>query len=334
MLADASFPIPDDIDYRTQVADDSGARPDIVGAAPDGRVALVLEAKFWAGLTDAQPVAYLKNIPETGALLFVAPAKRFELLWSEVVGRCTRADLKVHGVLSIRPEFRAATVESRRMALVSWRCLLQAISVSVDAAGDSARTGDVRQLAGLCEKMDSEAFLPLTDEELSSSIGRRVLQFGGLIDDLAQRLVTEHLASAKGLKSAAANGWYGRYLRVGSYGVLLHFNSWKWATWGESPIWLMIMGSNWKASPKARDALRTSGIRFIDSPRGSNVAIPLLAHLERNEVLSAAYKALLQVVQALTVSPNSVTASPISIENTAAEPLPDGEEPEVDDNAS
>lgn len=334
LLAEVSFPVPDDVHYRTQVADESGARPDILGEAPNGQTIVVIEAKFWAGLTDAQPVAYLKGLAETGALLFVAPAKRFELLWNEVVGRCSRNDMQVGVATSARPEFRAAAVGSRLIALVSWRCLLQAVSASVEAAGDMARSGDVRQLAGLCERMDSEAFLPLTDEELSSSIGRRIHQFGSLVDDLSQLLVAQQLASAKGLKSAAANGWYGRYLRIGTYGALLRFDSWRWAMWGHSPIWLTIMGPDWKPSPSARDALRAAGVQFIDSDRGTNVAITLSTNSERAAVLSAAHKQLVQLAKVLSAGSNAGATSPAPTENVPVEPLPEAEEPGVDGNPS
>lgn len=44
---------------------------------------LLVELKFWAGLTDNQPVAYLKKLPTDchSALLEVAPARRIESLW-------------------------------------------------------------------------------------------------------------------------------------------------------------------------------------------------------------------------------------------------------------
>ena len=47
---------------------------------------MLIEAKFRAGLTDNQPMAYLKRLPANtpSALLFVAPAARLTTLWNEL----------------------------------------------------------------------------------------------------------------------------------------------------------------------------------------------------------------------------------------------------------
>ena len=41
-----------------------GTRPDITIDDTDGVVRVFIENKFWAGLTDQQPVDYLKELPE------------------------------------------------------------------------------------------------------------------------------------------------------------------------------------------------------------------------------------------------------------------------------
>ena len=46
-----------------------------------------MEAKFWAGLTENQPNAYLARLPldeRPAVLLFVAPEARLETLWPEL----------------------------------------------------------------------------------------------------------------------------------------------------------------------------------------------------------------------------------------------------------
>ena len=71
---------------RTQVAGDTGDRPDLAGTDEHGVECLLIEAKFWAGLTEDQPVEYLSRILSNppSALLVVAPAARFESLWVEL----------------------------------------------------------------------------------------------------------------------------------------------------------------------------------------------------------------------------------------------------------
>ena len=57
---------------RTQATGEEGERPDLAGFDRNGRERVLVEAKFWAGLTDNQPIAYLERLPANrpGALLF------------------------------------------------------------------------------------------------------------------------------------------------------------------------------------------------------------------------------------------------------------------------
>src|SRR5579864_8489638 len=55
-----------ELSFATQVRSDDGGRPNIVGSDSRGRSMLVIEAKFWAGLTDRQPVAYVQSLPADG----------------------------------------------------------------------------------------------------------------------------------------------------------------------------------------------------------------------------------------------------------------------------
>ncbi len=62
--------LPDDLVYRGQViSEGSAGRPDVVGFAPDGQRRIIVEGKFWAGLTDQQPVGYLKLLPSDRGVL-------------------------------------------------------------------------------------------------------------------------------------------------------------------------------------------------------------------------------------------------------------------------
>jgi len=68
--------LPEVISFETQCYDKEYAIPDLVGKGSDGDEILVVESKFWAGLTDNQPVTYLKRLPngdKQGLLLFIAP---------------------------------------------------------------------------------------------------------------------------------------------------------------------------------------------------------------------------------------------------------------------
>ena len=65
--------LPVEASFQTQAALKGEGIPDLVVSGPDGNVGLIVEAKFWAGLTENQPVSYFEGLSEQGAgmLLFI-----------------------------------------------------------------------------------------------------------------------------------------------------------------------------------------------------------------------------------------------------------------------
>lgn len=139
------FDCPNDLVYQAQVSGDSGARPDLVGTGSDGLVRVVLEAKFWAGLTEAQPVTYLASLRVTGGLLlFIAPAQRLDTLWTELLRRTTEAGHSGAPSVTPAPEQRQLRINDLILAVISWRALLDVIGGALERAGDAVRAADVR----------------------------------------------------------------------------------------------------------------------------------------------------------------------------------------------
>ena len=78
-----------DVFFRTQVIGEKKEIPDLVGVDFENHEILIIESKFWAGLTSNQPVTYLKRLPQRSAmLLFIAPDRRLPTLWPELRRRC------------------------------------------------------------------------------------------------------------------------------------------------------------------------------------------------------------------------------------------------------
>ena len=111
---------------RTQDASEDGARPDLAGVDRDGEKRILIEAKFWAGLTENQPGGYLERLesaPQPSALLFVAPAQRMDVLWAELCRRLPESALDValdsHGDAD---ELQSAKIGvGPYLMLTSWR---------------------------------------------------------------------------------------------------------------------------------------------------------------------------------------------------------------------
>ena len=90
----------------TEARGKKNERVDLAALDEQGSERVLIEVKFWAGLTDNQPNTYLERLPADGnpaVLLFVAPEVRLETLWPEVLRRAdARFNLEDTGAEGIR----------------------------------------------------------------------------------------------------------------------------------------------------------------------------------------------------------------------------------------
>ena len=225
---------------RTQPRGRERERPDLAGLDDNGAERVLIEAKFWAGLTQNQPNQYLTRLPpdRTAALLFVAPAARLETLWPEL---CRRAGKEFTLIEATTPgDLRAATVSDgeRRLMLTSWAALLDLMETRANDASEIATQTDIRQLRGLTARMDADAFLPWRSEDLGPEFARRMLGLPQLVDDATNRLRSAGVVSLGRLRITPLRKGYGRYIRLGGivtwFGI--HFPA--WARHSDTPLWL------------------------------------------------------------------------------------------------
>ena len=240
--------------FRTQVSEGE-ARPDLVGYESHGKCVLI-EAKFWAGLTDRQPKAYLKGLPPGKPLLFVAPELRIPTLWSEL-----RKLAEVTGVRTDPDEtdFKSVTTGAgKRMMLISWRRLLDRL----EAAGDSQLRSEIQQLRGLADRYDADAFLPLRQAEFAPEIPRRLLGLRHLVDDATIGAVNQGYADISGLKVTPMVHGYGRYLSLRGGGAWFGIASDLWAkgSYPDTPLWLRF----WKWGGRAHEAQWPSTLTALE----------------------------------------------------------------------
>jgi hypothetical protein len=176
--------------FRTQQTNsEDNAIPDIVGYDTDNVGTCIIEAKFWAGLTDNQPVTYIGELPadKPALLIFLCPEKRTSTLWLELLERLRNVGISFDELESKESAFRHAKIsEHHSLALITWESLLSSISDDINLKGDVAVKSDLDQLIGLCNRMNSEAFLPVSSEEISPQFARRNIQFADLVDYLIE----------------------------------------------------------------------------------------------------------------------------------------------------
>lgn len=304
----ASVPLNLPYTFHTQVAGEDRAIPDLVGFDVKGQQSLIIEAKFWAGLTENQPLAYLKRLPadSPGVLVFLAPAARLSLLWHELTRRCHEAHLDMVQGQKTTDEAWSATIGLNHcLVLMSWRRLLAFLQRELELTDEKHTIADIAQLQGLCEKMDTDAFLPLQSEELTSAIPRRILQYHQLVEEITNVLGKDSLVSIAGRRPIASREWYGRTLDLNSDIVLfLSFNVEKWSRLAATPLWLSIFGPNWTAPPAtARKALLS--LEIADTPQlyveSDHLTIPLFIATgeEQDDVIRAIVLKIHQVIELL-----------------------------------
>ena len=289
--------------FRSQAADADGAIPDIAGDAPDGTTPVLVEAKFWAGLTAHQPNTYLGRLPTGRLLAFVAPAARLTPLWPELLKRCReRTEYREE---QRSAEWRvAATPDGTRLALTSWRAVLNWLHAGLVGADEPDAAADVAQLRGLADRMDEDAFLPFTSEQLTGDAPRVVCQLCQLIDAAVSRLVE---VGAGERARAVGSGWgqYWHYFWAKGYLWALLFTPYDWKQSG-SPVWLMVATDTNSPSPAANKALdpltrRVPSDFFVEADGWGYVRIGVPAGVELDE---AAGRVADQVREAIALVPD------------------------------
>ena len=298
-------------EVQTQVSGQDGARPDLAASDENGSKCVLVEAKFWAGLTENQPLTYLQRLPErkTSALLFVAPHARLESLWAELGRRIAKSDLGYSFKIEKHHEalLNARVREKCWLILTSWTSLLDRMATEVSAAGDSQTASDIAQLLGLAAHEDTTAaFMPLRAEELGPDLPRRLMGLMDLVDKATKRLVESGWASQKGLSKAyrPTIGHY-QYLELAGapaeFGIVYE----KWATLCDTPLWLTLR--DWKAKtsrpikPLSEVKKKLESFRRCNPPElfevGQRIAMPieLPLGLERDAVLDAIVNRLTEI---------------------------------------
>jgi hypothetical protein len=304
-VAQTNVELPDALLFRTQATGSDNAIPDLVGTDSESRQVFLVEAKFWAGLTSNQPITYLKRLPSEadGLLLFIAPAKRFDTLWTELLRRCRNENFAVEQSQGdITEEFRAIKIgPTHTLALTSWRAVLSYMLRALETEGEHHAASDVQQLQGLCERMDSGVFLPLRSEELTADTGARIVQYCQLVDEAIHAAKAAGIVSTEGFSYKRGAALYGHYLGLAGNQCLLHFSGERWGRLRSTPLWLRV--DHVQSKPWMKDALaileRDQPPRLLPAGRDLLVPINLPTGVEKQDVVSAVVEQVREVADLL-----------------------------------
>ena len=290
LLRDGDFAPEPIARVETQVTDEAGPRPDMVGYDRNGAKSLLVESKFWATLLHGQASGYFGQMGETGpgVFLFIAPVTRIPTLWDEINRQMTSGEgaVRLERIEAPQQVRKARVIGSdKRVMLVSWVLLLDRLAAAVP--NDSLVASAIRQILGLAQREDDEAFQPIHSHELDPTLPRRVRWLNRLIDDVVDgHGVRQGWMSVRGLRATPQREGYGRYFRFAGVpgDLFLCVNYGLWATSGDTPLWLWIGGGVPVDPGKLRD--RVPSLVSYESYGTYDVPIHLKPGVEYEAVLS------------------------------------------------
>lgn len=297
--------IPDlpQLHFKTQQTE-GVIRPDMWGYAnSDPRV--FVENKFWAGLTDSQPVSYLKQLadyPQPTILLVIAPAAREQTLWRELTRRLSDAGIsKTQGGSAACVAFSAPTGLGPILALTSWTSVLSALEH--EAMNEPVTRSDLLQLRALCNAADDEAFSPVSRAELSDQrTPGFILHLSSIIQLLVDCAITKNVLSINGLRPQASWGRIGRYIwlpsdrQVGAW-LGVHFDLWR--KHGETPLWLLFppgdFGRSQEVRPLLQDLAAKNDMLTVDYEDNIAIALRIPTAEEQSAVVQSLIDDLMSI---------------------------------------
>ena len=242
--------------YFCQVTGDSEEqeRPDMVGMDSEGKEAVLFEMKFYASLTANQPNTYLKRLRANNGkgLLFICPESRRTSLWATLKDVCEGTDKKDIDKYCIE-------ADSVKLAIATWSEIIELLK-QVAASVDNAFTSDILQLEGYCNRIDSDAFIPFSAEELSAKMAKMGERYYLILDEVINLILAdEHReVSKKGLQSRGYRKGYTSSLHIDDYTITLNYDREIWAlpSCAETPFWVAIRDSEWQLLPDIEERFK------------------------------------------------------------------------------
>lgn len=272
------------IHFSTQEGHQDNGQPDLWGRDEDGKAQLLIECKFWAGLTKHQPTSYLNILREDDGqlLLFIVPEARRRYVWAELRTRLGIDPPQTEDVES----WSLCTAEGPVMAITTWGYVLDAMRAGAQASPTAL--ADLEQLEGLCARMDRDAFIPLAGEDVGPNVAQRIHDYQSLVRDLRKQ-VKHGFADGWGPVGDCSPAHWGYRFPVRLHGLPAYIGlQWWWKERGHSPIWIRLTANSSSHRTAILSALKSKHVAYEDwGDHFNDLLIPLRLPLavERDHVI-------------------------------------------------
>ena len=279
MQANIILPDVSDMDSKTQMKEGS-IQPDMWGYQGD-KPRVYIENKFWAGLTENQPIAYLKHLSkytQPSILLVVVPEVREQTVWHELNRRLIK-----EGIPAIKTDSPSGIVHTAEtgigpiIALTSWTKLIAFLELEL--ADEPSARSDLLQLKALCDAEDNDAFAPLSAEEISDQrTPKLLLQLSAALEGAVKLGTTKEILDTKGLMPQSSSERIGRYIKFNStpnFVVWVGINFILWKKYGRTPLWVLFYPNELKKSQAAKLLLEEWSAKNGNFRHNNEIVIPI-----------------------------------------------------------
>lgn len=239
----------DPLQYTCQSVGEKRERPDFSGVDLFGKEQVLCEMKFYAGLTENQPLGYIDRLKNEGGkgLLFICPKTRKTLLWIKLKNICTEANREV-----TQTDEHFMQVDGVNVAITTWSEILNHLN-EVASSLSLEGLSDIKQLVGFCAQMDSDAFIPFTSEDLSAEVARKIDRHYEVINETFNLLFSDTSLKTDKKGTKASNVWdgYTRGLIIDDFAIYLAYDRYLWKdnSTVDTPFWLAVFNKDWEFPP-------------------------------------------------------------------------------------
>jgi hypothetical protein len=299
-----------DLEFQTQVGE-GAIRPDMWGYYGTDTFVYV-ENKFWAGLTENQPVAYLDeltNNTQPTLLLMIVPVAREQAMISQLTHRMLQDEVLLNQERVPKSVvWCVKTSIGPTLALTSWSRLLNKLETG--AEDDPAAQRDLALLRSLCDAADIDRFVPLNSEELTNhNTPTLLIQLGRIVRESVGKGIREGLLSRKGLTEASTFDGFGRYVRTpneNGAGAWFGVDYVLWKTHG-TPLWFKFANTKFGRAAEVEPLLKAwdQGDHQLTKNRNGEFAISinLATGVEKDELIADIIAQMWDIAEALSDLP-------------------------------
>lgn len=223
------------LNFSSQIVGENLERPDISGINQNGEEMLIIEAKFWASLTQNQPVEYLNRLNKDTVLLFLCPKLRKTTLNNEIENRLNNQNI------NYKYSTDKYILDANKIIYIcDWATILDNVKASLQKNNENILVSDIDQIIGFCEVIDNYSFLPILDNDLSPAIAKRLNSYSDLVDKILDKLRTKIDVNLSGMKATPQKYGYSRYFIINKFAFRLDVDLKLWELIADTPFWLTI----------------------------------------------------------------------------------------------